>query len=123
MGSRGTSNFSDYSGTPSSGTGGNGGSSGSDRCTVEVNAVLEDVARCALYKRSQTVPPIGSRVDLSFNGSRLEVSDLSGTVIGYLPTNFNYLQSCMEKGYSYSGGVADSRLLPMPYVKVSLRPV
>jgi hypothetical protein len=44
-------------------------------------------------------------------------------VVGYLPTKFNYLISCMKSGHQYVGAVTQASNKPIPNVFVSMTPV
>lgn len=123
MGSRGTGGFTNNTGQGASGAGGNGGASGKDRCSQEREADLEDVSRCAYFVTHQNVPPPGTKVVLNFNSIRLEVNDLNGLTVGYLPMALHYLVDCINDGASYSVGITASRKLPMAYVRIHLQPV
>ena len=121
MGSSGTGRLSDYSKNKTgAGSGGSsGGSSGSDPCENLINEQLEEVARNAYFTKSGSVPPSGTSVSLVFN-KRLLVVDSNGVEIGFLPTQFNYLVSCLGAGFSYEGVVEKSATSPVPAVLVSL---
>jgi hypothetical protein len=120
MGSSGTGRLTDYSGI--AGIGGNqGGSSGSnDKCGNAISEQLEEVARCAYYLTNNSVPPEGLQITL-VQGTRITVTTLAGEEIGYLPTQFNYLASCLANGYKYSGTVVRSANTRIPAVLVSLK--
>lgn len=119
MGSTGSGNFSDYSGTKkeNQGNGASGGSSGGDRCRQAFDAGLEDVAQYAYYTNSNTVPPAGTVLSL-IHATRIIAIDGNGTEIGALPTKFNYLASCLRDGVQYSGIVTASTIGTNPQVNV-----
>src|SRR4051794_35612703 len=96
MGSSGTGSLTDYSNHKSGG--GSGGASGQDRCREAFTATLEEVLRCDFYKSTGTVPPVGTDVNIIFNGVRLVATSLNGVEIGYLPTSRNYIRLCMQDG-------------------------
>lgn len=123
MGSRGTSQYTDYTKMKSSGKGGNGGSSGSDPCDLEIDTSLEDVGRCDFYTNNHSVPISGSKISLQFDGTRLLVNDPHGVKLGYLPVKYNYIVLCINQGRQYSGGVVTSRMNPVPHIRVSLKSV
>lgn len=122
MGSRGTGGFTNNTGQGASGVGGNGGASGKDRCGQEHTVELEDVGRCSYYTTHHDVPPPGSKVSLMFNSLRIEVQDVNGLTVGYLPMHMHYLVDCMNEGSSYSVGVVSSRKVPIPAVRVHIKP-
>ena len=128
MGSSGTNSFSDYPGstggtrTPGNGAGGGGIGGGATGCEQPVLTHLEEVASCEYYGTNGRVPapatPVSVRTALV--SGRLGVQDDSGTLIGYLPTSFNYLLQCIGQGFSYSGQVTSADVRPVPSVHVSL---
>ena len=124
MGSSGSDSFSDYSEQkPTSPKTENGGSSKNDKCKNAFATSLEEVSRCAYYKRKKTMPPIGLDVIITFNGTRLAATESSsGLEIGYLPTKFNYLKNCMDNGFAYSGVVRTITLRPTPSVLTDIVP-
>ncbi len=131
MGSSGTGRFSDYSGSPSGSentkqtdSGSGQGSSDSDICQRKIlNAVLEEVALCEYYETYNEVPPkdtlIAVRKNLVDGRIGVQKADTE-EIIGYLPTEYNYLRRCMAQGYSYNGQVISSSLRPVPTVTVEL---
>lgn len=132
MGSTGTGRFSDYSGssggsekpTKSSGNSKGTGDAG-NRCEKNLNVSLEEVATCTYYSNHGEVPPVNTDVDVisKLVGGRIGVQTTTASeLIGYLPTEYNYLRRCMEQGYSYSGKVRSSSLKPIPKISVSLKP-
>jgi hypothetical protein len=125
VGSRGTGNFSDYSDNIGEGggtSGSSGGSSGSDRCTTSITATLEESHRCTYFTKYKTVPPPGTPVNLHRSG-RVGVETDQGELIGFLPTQYNYLVSCMRNGYSYSVQITSSAMNPLLDIQVEIRPV
>jgi hypothetical protein len=138
MGSSGTGNFSDYpgsaggrpSGGQTSGGKGGGGRAGggkpddTDQCQRFLTDVsLEEVALAEYFKNHNTVPPPKTKVRTrkKLVGGRIGVETVSSSeVVGYLPTVWNYLRGCMQKGWEYGGQVDDSSASKLPKVKVSL---
>jgi hypothetical protein len=118
MGSTGSGNFTDYKSSNSNS--GQGGDSGEDRCTKAFNSSLEDVQACQYFIAHGNIPPINTNVNVVFIAPRLAVTDASGLCIGYLPTKFNYLKSCMNDNFNYSGIVSRSSLNPIPFVSVDI---
>ena len=136
MGSSGSGRFRDY--PPSkgkeqkekSGSGEAGGSGGSEReprsenqCTRDLaNVLLEEVGRSAYFQAHNSLPAVGTAVRLRTErvGPRLSVDTAAGESIGFLPTKYNYLVVCMEKGFTYSGEVVNSSQKPAPFVRVNL---
>ena len=125
MGSTNTGRFTDYSGTSKGktkkGGSGGGGSSGEDLCDKAFTADLEEVERCEYFKNLSDLPSKGSHVLVRFNG-RLEVTDNSGELIGYLPTKFNYLAACIQDGNEYSGNVLSTTRTPIIKIRVDIAP-
>lgn len=108
MGSSGSGNFSDYSGSPKSDLGGgaSGGASGSDKCSQAFATILEDVASHQFYASHGSVPPVGTQLTIEVRG---RVVALAGTeTVGSIPTRFNYLARCIEDGFTYTGVVTNS---------------
>jgi hypothetical protein len=119
MGSTGSGRFGDY---PAGGTGG-GQQGGKDPCAEEVVFELEEVATCPYFQAQRAVPPVGAAVGLrqALVGGRLAVESQAGEVIGYAPTQFNYLRGCMQQGFAYSGEVQASGVVSgVPTVRVRL---
>lgn len=123
MGSTGSGNFSDYQGyggNPGPGSG-KGGASGADQCARAFSTSLEEVATCDYFTKTRKVPDKGVEVSITFD-KRLVAVDSGGTYIGYLPTKYNYLKACMEGGYSYSGVVQSSSIIPVPAIMIDIAP-
>jgi len=127
MGSTGTGRFTDYSGKQDSSStggiqgGGSGGSSGEDRCDHAIAALLEEVERCAYLQIHKAPPPDGTAVVVSIRG-RLSVDTVDGEVIGYLPTQYNYLAGCISSGRTYGGSVISTAATPIVRVHVDIAP-
>lgn len=116
MGSSGSGNFSDYSGSPKSdmGAGASGGASGADKCGQAFAAILEDVASHQFYANHGSVPPVGTQLTIEVRG---RVVAVAGTeTVGSIPTRFNYLARCIEDGFTYTGVVTNSSNGPNPQV-------
>ncbi len=119
MGSSGTGKFSDYSkSTQANTSGGNGGSSGEDPCAAEVDAVLEEVERSQYYKLHNSLPSVGIHVGVMLK-ERLAV-EVNGELIGYLPTEYNYLASCIKSGSTYSGVITSVANHPVFRIQVHI---
>jgi hypothetical protein len=121
MGSIGTGRLSDYTGHARQ-PNGQGGSSGQDRCAKAFSAPIEDVDRSDYFKQFGQPPGVGAEVRVEFD-RRPRVTTTNGTLIGFLPTSFNYLRTCIEAGYSYIGYVTVSRQGPVSVVQVDIQPV
>ena len=134
MGTQGTGKFPDYSGGEAGaarkkGKGAGARSSrtpGRDRCELEISGVaLEEVASEEYFTNHRRVPRVGTQVDVrrTLVGSRIAVETSGGgEVVGYLPTEYNYLRQCMSRGFVYSGTVETSSSAPLPRVSVDLTP-
>jgi hypothetical protein len=129
VGSTGTGNFSDYSGSQGgggSGGGGQGGGSNSneDRCLESIeNVRLQEIERSEYYSNHGAVPRVSTKVALrsTLVGGRIAIETKSGKeIIGVLPTRLNYLRRCIEQGYSYTGEVVESKSGLVPSVRVDL---
>lgn len=118
MGSTGSGNFSDYK--RNIGKADQGGDSGNDRCSKAFNSSLEEVQTCQYFTTHGVVPPIGTEVNVNFISPRLAVTDSNGLCIGYLPTSFNYLKTCMDDNFNYEGIVSSSSNNPLPFVSVDI---
>lgn len=131
MGSTGTGRFSDYSGTPDgrrsggNGQGGSGGSGGSDCDRAIGDIQLEEVGRCQFFITKNDLPQKHSDVSLDSElvSGRLAIKDQkSGLIIGYLPTRYNYLLSCMNEGFSYVGivnSIVNEKTFPRVWVDLA----
>jgi hypothetical protein len=108
MGSTGSGRISDYPGSSSQGkpggTGGSNGDSPIDRCARAFSARLEDVEQSDYYRAHNSMPPIGTQVEVA-QRKRLVAQTTSGESIGNLPTSLNYLASCLKEGWRYVGRV------------------
>ena len=112
MGSTGNGNFGDYR------------PSGEARCDQRIDVALEEVARSPYFQQHGTVPPTGTAVILqqSLVAGRLTVVDVSGSVVGLLPTLYHYVIVCFGRGYTFDGFITGSRSGNIPSVSVSLVP-
>lgn len=128
MGSSGSGRFTDYRGSggrPKNGNGGNGEGAGGPAggvapCDQVINAQLEEVERCAYYLQ-RGLPPAGTVVSVR-PGRRVSVF-IDDLELGYLPTSYNYLVTCFEHRYAYSGTVTSSIGRPFVRVNVNIVPV
>lgn len=132
MGSSGTHSFTDYPGSnggrPNSDGGGNGGGGGSggssDRCENSITALaLEEVATADYYSKHNAVPTLTTKVFVrrELVGSRVALATVSDNeVIGYVPTAYNYLRQCIQKGWTYEGTVTRSISGRVPQLSVDL---
>ncbi|WP_029281355.1 hypothetical protein [Pedobacter sp. R20-19] len=124
MGSTGSGSFSDYSKRkPTQPQDNNGGASGVDKCGKGFSANLEEVSRCFYFINYGVVPASGGGVKVAFNGSRLVVETALGEEIGYLPTKYNYLRTCLDDGFQYAGSISSSKNTPTPSVLVDIVPL
>lgn len=121
MGSTGSGNFTDYPGNKHAVAGVTGGESTLDACEKAVITRLEDVATSEYYQKYGLVPPIGTKIIISF-ASRIVAVDKDGVVIGNLPTAYNYLLRCLNQGYQYEGEVSSSSDSPIPTVQIAATP-
>jgi hypothetical protein len=140
MGSTGTGRFTDYSNSSSnkqstssssgsstssgggSSTSSGGGSSGEDRCDQAFETVLEEVERCSYYRQNRSLPANGTEVIVRMQG-RIGVETTNSELIGYLPTQYNYLASCIQSGRSYAGLITLTSSTPIVVVRVDIAPV
>lgn len=136
MGSGGSGNFTDYPGSkggkPNGGKKGGGGGGGGgkpeepNKCADPINDLaLEDVATSPYFTKHNAVPPVKTKVRIrkKLVSGRIAVETVSdGEVVGNIPTMYNYLRKCLEKGWTYDGQVVDSSAGKLPKVKVSLVP-
>jgi hypothetical protein len=142
MGSSGSGRLTDYSkkaGSKKSGTkrsrskkgggggaSGGGGSSGENACDKAIGDIsLEEIARCAYYKKYSDVPRLGTQVIVrpALVEHRIGVENSKGELLGYLPTEYNYLVGCMKAGFSYAGLVKSALNVRTPRINIDLRPV
>lgn len=128
MGSSGSGNFTDYPGSQvrppvgdTSGAGGGGGAAGgATLCDQTIVSELEEVERCAYYA-AHGLPVVGTAVSIA-RGARITVH-INELELGYLPTRYNYLITCLEQGYTHTGSVASSLSRPLVRVSVNIVPV
>lgn len=130
MGSTGSGSFGNYR-IGGEGAGNGTGSSGTGSVSKEIecpdiieNIRLEDVATSEYYTKHQKLPGISSKVNLrsKVHQGRLvmETAD-THEVIGNLPTQYNFLLTCLSTGKRYSGQIISSGVTPIPYAVVTLR--
>lgn len=141
MGSSGSGHLTDYSrksgskksgskrpGSKKGGGGGggtSGGSSGEDTCGKAIGDIsLEEIARCEFYRKYSDVPRLSTpiRVRQGLVEHRIGVENKKGELLGYLPTEYNYLVACMAAGFSYVGLVKSSLNVKVPRINIDLRP-
>lgn len=121
MGSSGTGRLTDYTQSGGGTSGQGGGTSGSDKCMESIQEQLEEVALCDYFKNNNNVPPVATTVRVTIE-NRVAVETTAGELIGYLPTQYNYIVACIHNGYSYSGSIQVSTTDPLPTVLVHLTP-
>lgn len=132
MGSSGHGRFGTYhvggnlagSGLTGGGIGGVAGGGSEISCPSIIELIrLEDVALSEYFVKNESVPPFGSSVELEnrINHGRLVVRLLSTEeVLGNLPTQYNYLLTCLQSGMRYTGTVVSSGEMPIPFIVVTL---
>ena len=130
MGSSGSGNFSDYSGSQGGSAGGGGGAAGggsnpnTDRCIEDIEGVrIQEIENSEYYENHEAIPRQGTKVVVrsSLLDGRIAVETKSGKeVIGFLPTKLNYLRRCIEQGYSYSGEISESSSGLVPSLRIDL---
>jgi hypothetical protein len=124
MGSTGSGSLTDYSKRkPKGNESETGGTSGNDECGKAFSTSLEDVSRCFYFMDSKNVPPVGTTVNIFFNGVRLAAETSMGEEIGYLPTKYNYLRICLIAGFRYSGQVRSSSVKQIPFIEIDVVPI
>lgn len=121
MGSTGSGRLSDYSRFRGAVKGVTGGEDLINKCDRAVATVLEDVETCDYYKKNGKVPAKGTYVKIALK-IRLVAIDEKGDVIGYLPTEYNYLLECLNDGYQYEGEVSGSFETPVVSVYIAVTP-
>lgn len=115
MGSSGSGNFGNYSG-------------GGDQslCDKTIEADLEDVATSPFYSKNGSLPAVGVPVSLvktPQNGRFVVQEDATRTVLGVLPTEFNYVKVCLSQGKHFSGEVIEVSAGAIPRIRVRLEPI
>lgn len=121
MGSTGSGRLSDYTRFRGAIKGVTGGEDLIDKCERAVATVLEDVETCEYYKKNGRVPTKGTTVWITLK-TRLVAVDDKGDVIGYIPTEYNYLMACLSDGYQYEGEVSGSFETPVVSVYIAVTP-
>lgn len=121
MGSSGSGRLTDYSRFKGAVKGVTGGEDLINKCDRAVASVLEDVETCDYFKKCGKVPAKGDYVRID-KKMRLVVVDKNDDVIGYLPTEYNYLLECLNDGYQYEGEVSGSFDTPVPSVYIAATP-
>ncbi len=122
MGSTGTGRLSDYTGYSGAEKGKTGGKDIEDQCERAVYTTLEDVETSEYFTKKKKVPDKGTPVKVKYKNPRLVAIDEDGTVIGNLPTEYNYLVTCISSGYEYKGEVSGSFMEPLPSVDIAVTP-
>lgn len=121
MGSTGSGRLSDYTRFRGAVKGVTGGEDLINKCDRAVATVLEEVETCDYYKKNGYVPAKGTYVKILLK-TRLVAIDEKGDVIGYLPTEYNYLLECLNDGYQYEGEVSGSFETPVVSVYIAVTP-
>lgn len=121
MGSTGSGHFSDYTNFQGSVKGITGGSDSLDKCEIAFSSMVEELDSCEYVSKYGTIPPINTVVILKLE-VRIVVMTEDETVIGYLPTEFNYLRNCILNGYQYSGTVSVVGMSPVKTVMIDITP-
>ena len=121
MGSTGSGRLSDYSRFRGAVKGVTGGEDLINKCDRAVATVLEDVETCDYFKKNGKIPEKGTYVKIALK-TRLVALDENGDVIGYLPTEFNYLLECLNDSYQYEGEVSGSFNNPVHSVYIAATP-
>ncbi len=121
MGSTGSGRLSDYSRFGGAVKGVTGGEDLINKCDRAVATALEEVETCDYYKKKGNVPEKNTYVKIGFK-ARLVALNEEGDVIGYLPTEYNYLLGCLSDGYQYEGEVSGSFDTPVPSVYIAVTP-
>lgn len=121
MGSTGSGRLSDYSNFVGAVKGVTGGEDLNNKCDRAVATGLEDVASCDYYKKHGRVPAKGDYVKVSLK-TRIVAVDENDDVIGYFPTEYNYLLGCLTDGYQYEGEVSGAFEEPVPSVYIVVTP-
>lgn len=121
MGSTGSGRLSDYTRFRAAVKGVTGGEDLVNKCERAVATVLEEVETCDYYKKYGKVPSKGAFIKIVLK-TRIASVDENGDVIGYLPTEYNYLLDCLTDGYIYEGEVAGSFDTPVPSVYIAATP-
>lgn len=121
MGSTGPGRLSDYSRFGGAIKGVTGGEDLINKCEKAIATVLEDVEMCDYFKRNGHVPPKDTFVKVQIK-TRLVALDINEEIIGYLPTEYNYLLGCLTEGYEYEGVVSGSFDNPIPSVYIAVTP-
>ena len=112
MGSSGSGRFSDYTGTNKDKSGG-GGSSGVDACSKPFECELEEVERSTYFSTHKALPAIDADLTLFFE-RRIGAQTSNGELVGYLPTQFNYVASCLREGWQFPATVINVTVKPFP---------
>lgn len=121
MGSTGSGTLSDYSNFRGAIQGVTGGKGLVNKCEKAVSTILEDVENCDYYKKNGNVPAKGTYVKVAFK-TRIVAVDENDDVIGYLPTEYNYLLECLTDGFQYEGEVSGSFDTPLISVNIAATP-
>ncbi len=121
MGSTGSGRLSDYSRFGGAVKGVTGGEDLINKCDRAVATALEEVETCDYYKKKENIHEKNTYVKIGFK-ARLVALNEEGDVIGYLPTEYNYLLGCLSDGYQYEGEVSGSFDTPVPSVYIAVTP-
>lgn len=123
MGSAGSGKFGTYRIGGNTIIGGVGGSGEVECPTLIENIRLEDVATSEYYTKYHNLPGLQSRIQLrdrTYTGRLVIETVDTQEVVGNLPTQYNYLLNCIQKGLKYTGLVISSGGSPIPFVVVTL---
>ena len=95
-----------------------------ERCIRELPEIeLQEVAHSEYYRSEGAVPDIFTAVYVSekTKNGRLQVLITDDDIeIGLLPSEYNYLLTCLSKGHRYTGTIIYSENMHFPKIVVKL---
>ena len=95
-----------------------------EKCLKELPEIeLQEVAHSKYYRSEGEVPDIFTAVyvaEKTKNGRLQVLLTDDGHEIGLLPSEYNYLLTCLSKGHRYSGTIVYSENMHFPKIVVKL---
>lgn len=116
MGSSGSGSFTDYPGTGD-------GPTSEDKCGAAFSVELEEVDLCEFVQNQGSLPPDQTEVRVEARVRITVVSTQTGESIGFLPTKYNFIATCLANGWEYGGFVIRTSSVPFSRVWVDIGPL
>jgi hypothetical protein len=77
--------------------------------------------RCAYFMNHKGLPADHTALTLSLN-QRVAAQTPQGDVVGYIPTEYNYIAGCLKGGWRFPAAVVNTSMKPFPRIWVQVTP-